>query len=80
MKCFRNRKKETENLSNLKEADLTFDKDGKMKPDKTMHSTANTLLFSPSIHSNRWNRLLLLSVFKADVDSRKQMSVDFCSE
>lgn len=32
----------TENINNLKKADLTFDKDGTMRPDRIIHNTANT--------------------------------------
>lgn len=46
MKRFRNRKKNSEIHINLKEADLTFDKDGKMRRDRIMHNTANTSLFT----------------------------------
>lgn len=40
-------------LNNLNEADLTFNKDGKMRPDRIMQSTANTSLFPSSTYSNR---------------------------
>lgn len=40
-------------LSNLNEADLTFNKYGKMRPDRIMHSIANTPLFQSSTYSNR---------------------------
>lgn len=78
IKCFRNRK--IENLSNLKEADLTFDKDDKMRLDRIMLSTANTPFFHQVCTTTDglsfYSEVLLRHILTLE----NKLSVDFCSE